>query len=408
VITAEGLATRLSDLEQIGIGPDGVGRFAWTAEDASTRAWFERQAADVGLQVERDPAGNLWACPPGDPPWWGIGSHLDSVRGGGRFDGPLGVACAFEIAAGAAGAVGVAVPVAVLSFADEEGARFNTPTFGSKALAGRLDLPAVLSRRDDAGVALGDAMRHAGIDPSGIATAPAWLEKLAGFIEIHIDQTTELARAGSPVGVVSSLAARTRLEVMLRGRADHAGTTPRAERRDALSAAARLIVAAEDLAVREDAPVTVTTSRILASPNASTTIASEVRLWIDARSAAGFAAIDAWRAALDSLAEGLSARSGVEIEIDVASRSDAREFSVSLRSALAEASEGVVGHPVPEIVCFAGHDAGVLAEHVPAAMLFVRNETGVSHSPAENVDLADAAVAARVVSLALASVGAVA
>jgi N-carbamoyl-L-amino-acid hydrolase len=401
VITAESLAIRLRELDDIGIGPEGVYRLAWTDEDAATRAWFERQAAGAGLRVECDPAGNLWACPDVAPPWWGIGSHLDSVRGGGRFDGPLGVACAFEIAAAAPG------PVAVLSFADEEGARWGTPTFGSKALAGRLDLPAVLSRRDDAGVVLGEAMGVAGVDPDGISAAPGWLGRLTGFVEIHIDQTTDLARARSPVGVVSSLAARTRLEVVLRGRADHAGTTPRGERRDALSAAARLIVGTEELAEAEPS-LTVTTARILAKPNASTTIASEVRLWIDARAPGGFAAIDAWRSGLDELAAALSERSGVEIELSVASRSDAREFSPELRVALARASQVVVGHAVPEIVCFAGHDAGVLAERVPAAMLFVRNETGVSHSPAENVDLADAAVAARVVQRALASVGAVA
>jgi beta-ureidopropionase / N-carbamoyl-L-amino-acid hydrolase len=401
VITAESLTARLRELDDIGVGPEGVCRLAWTDEDAATRDWFERQAAGVGLRAERDPAGNLWACPDSDPPWWGIGSHLDSVRGGGRFDGPLGVACAFEIAAGAAG------PVAVLSFADEEGARWGTPTFGSKALAGRLDLPAVLSRRDGSGVALGDAMRLAGVDPDGISAATAWLGRLVGFVEIHIDQTTDLARAQSPVGVVSSLAARTRLEVVLRGRADHAGTTPRGERRDALSAAAHLIVGGEDLA-EADPSLTVTTARILAKPNASTTIASEVRLWIDARAPGGFAAIDAWRSGLDELAEALSARSGVEIELSVASRSDAREFSPELRAALARASTQVTGHPAPEVVCYAGHDAGVLAERVPAAMLFVRNETGVSHSPAENVDLSDAAVAARVVERALASVAAVA
>jgi beta-ureidopropionase / N-carbamoyl-L-amino-acid hydrolase len=276
VITTEGLSARLRELGDIGVGPDGVYRLAWTEEDAATRAWFERQAAASQLAVARDPAGNLWARPSADPPWWGIGSHLDSVRGGGRFDGPLGVACAFEIAAGAA------EPIAVVSFADEEGARFNTPTFGSKALSGRLDLPAVLSRRDDGGVVLSDAMRAAGVDPDGIGAAPGWLAKLAGFIEVHIDQTTELAGAGEPVGVVSSLAARTRLEVVLRGRADHAGTTPSGERRDALAAAARLIVGAEDLAER-DPSLTVTTSRILAKPNAPTTIAAEVRLYRRAR-----------------------------------------------------------------------------------------------------------------------------
>ncbi len=399
MITTEGLSTRLREIDDIGVGPGGVYRLAWTDEDAATRGWFERQAAGVGLRVLCDPAGNLWACPSADAPWWGIGSHLDSVRGGGRFDGPLGVACGFEVAAALAGA---APPLAVVSFADEEGARFNTPTFGSKALTGRLDLPAVLSRRDDAGVALGDAMRAAGVDPSGVEAAPRWLERLAGFIEVHIDQTTELAGAGAPVGIVTSLAARTRLEVLLRGRADHAGTTPRSERRDALSAAARLIVGAEDLADGDPA-LTVTSSRILVRPNAPTTIAAEARLWIDARAPGGFGAIDAWRAAMDELAAGLSARSGVGIELSVASRSDAREFSPALRASLARASEEIVGYPAPEVVCFAGHDAGVLAERVPAAMLLVRNETGVSHSPAEKVDLADAAVAARVVERALAS-----
>ncbi len=402
MITAESLAHRLAGLDGIGNGADGVRRLAWTDEDAATRAWFERQAADIGLRVERDPAGNLWACPDQDPPWWGIGSHLDSVRGGGHLDGPLGVACGFEIAAADA------QPVAVVSFADEEGARWGTPTFGSKALVGRLDLPAVLSRRDDAGTALGDAIRAAGVDPDRIADATGWLERLTGFVEIHIDQTTDLARAGEPVGLVSALAARTRLEVTLHGRADHAGTTPRAERRDALAAAARLIVGAEDLASAGGSgsgsgpAVTVTTSRIVASPNAPTTIAADVRLWIDARSAGGFAAIDAWRTELDDLTAEISARTRVEIEIAVASRSDAREFSPSLRAALARASDEVVGHAVPEVVCFAGHDAGILAERLPAAMLLVRNETGVSHSPAEDVDLADAVVAARVVERALA------
>jgi beta-ureidopropionase / N-carbamoyl-L-amino-acid hydrolase len=397
VITTESLAARLDDLGDIGVGPEGVQRLAWTDEDAATRAWFERQAADIGLRVERDPAGNLWARPDADPPWWGIGSHLDSVRGGGRFDGPLGVACAFEIA----GALEAgAPPVAVVSFADEEGARWGTPTFGSKALSGRLDLPAVLSRRDDGGVELGDAMRAAGVDPDGIGDAPGWIARLAGFIEIHIDQTTDLARAREPVGLVSGLAARTRLEVVVHGRADHAGTTPRGERRDALGAAARLIVAAEELAAGEGS-LSVTTARILAKPNASTTIASEVRLWIDARSPSGFDAIDAWRAAVDEFVEELAMRFTVEVEISVASRSDPREFSPSLRATLARASEEVVGHAVPELVCNAGHDAGVVAERVPAAMVFVRNETGVSHSPEEDVDLDDAAIAARVVARAL-------
>jgi N-carbamoyl-L-amino-acid hydrolase len=390
VITAAAIAARLAPLEKIGIGHQGVTRMAWSEEDAATRAWFADQAQRGGLAVQRDPAGSLWACPSTSPPWWGVGSHLDSVRGGGRFDGPLGVACAFEIAASSKR------PLAVISFADEEGARFNTPTFGSKALAARLDVEALLARRDDAGVALAQAMRDAGVDPGGLAQAPGWLERLLGFVEVHIDQSTDVARAGVPVGIVSSLAARLRLEIELRGRADHSGTTPPGERRDALATAARLIVAAQDAAGQ----VIVTTSRLLVEPNAPTTIPAKVRLWIDAR-ALHPEDIDRWLRGLEEAADQLEQRSGVAISAAIAARSDGTPFSDALRARLAAAARAEAGADVPEVVCFAGHDAGVLAPSVPAAMVLVRNATGVSHSPEEAVELDDAAVAARVVAEAL-------
>jgi N-carbamoyl-L-amino-acid hydrolase len=386
------LAARLARLDGIGTGPDGVTRLAWTNEDAATRGWFSDQAVTAGLETERDPAGNLWARPEAEPPWWGVGSHLDSVRRGGRFDGPLGVACGFEIASGSK------LPVAVLSFADEEGARYGTPTFGSKALAGRLDLPALLDRVDDADVALRDAMRAAGVEPGGVDRAPSWIAKLAGFIEIHIDQTTDVADAGAPVGVVSSLASRMRVIAEFRGRADHAGTTPPAVRRDGLGTAARLIVAAEELGDGLDR-MTVTSARIEVEPNASTTIASRVRVWIDAR-AAEMGAVDAWFEALHRAAAELSASTRVGIELTVASRTEGVTFSDQVRGALADAATRL-GVSAPEVVCYAGHDAGVLAGSVPAGMLFVRNDTGVSHAPEENVSLADAEVACTVVARAL-------
>ena len=155
--------------------------------------------------------------PDAPAPWWATGSHLDSVRRGGRFDGALGVAAGFAVAARAR------APVAVIAFADEEGARFNTPTFGSRALAGRLDVADVLARTDDDGVTLADAMRAAGADPGGLAEAPAWLERLRGFLELHIDQTRDLARAGAPAGTVRALASRMRLA---RRAARAAPTTP--------------------------------------------------------------------------------------------------------------------------------------------------------------------------------------
>ena len=159
-------AAELRDrLAALGDGPEGVDRFAWTPELAAAEAWFGEQAAAAGMRVERDPAGSLWALRGGDGPWWATGSHLDSVRRGGRFDGPLGVAAGFAAAERLPG-------VAVIAFADEEGARFNTPTFGSRALVGRLDVADAVARRDDDGVALGEAMRAFGADPDGLGDAP--------------------------------------------------------------------------------------------------------------------------------------------------------------------------------------------------------------------------------------------
>ena len=383
VIAAAELRDRLAGLEPIGLGPDGTNRLAWTPELAAAEAWFGEQARSAGLRVERDPAGSLWAVPEAPAPWWATGSHLDSVRSGGRFDGALGMAAGFAIAERLPG-------VAVIAFADEEGARFNTPTFGSRALVGRLDLAGVLARTDDDGIALADAMRAAGADPDGLADAPSWLERLRGFVELHIDQTRDLERLGEPAGAVRALASRMRLALTFAGRADHAGTTRRAERRDALAAAARLIVAADELA-GGDPDFLVTAARMLVEPNAFTTIPAGVRLWIDGRTPDA-ARLARWRAELEDAAAALAAGSGVQIELATASHTEGVTFDGAVLAAIGD---------LPQLVCFAGHDAGIIAQSRPAGMVFVRNATGVSHAPEEHVELDDAAVAAAAVLTAL-------
>ena len=390
MISADDLVELLADLEPIGRSERGTTRLAWTAEDEAAGAWFTRTATRAGLRTERDPAGNLWACPEEPGPWWAVGSHLDSVRDGGRYDGALGVAAGFAIARRSP------VSLAVIAFADEEGARYNTPTFGSRALVSRLDVDEVLARVDDRGVALSEAMRAAGVDPDGLATAPRWIDRLRGLLELHIDQSRDVAQLAAPAGVVRGLAARMRVEVDLRGAADHAGTTRRSERRDGLLAAARLIVTADELA----APEMVTTAgRVLVEPNAPTTVASHVRLWLDAR-APEPEALDDWWHALQAAARELESATGVEVGASVASLNRGTTFDEEVRAALRMAADRA-GRPAPEIVCFAGHDAGVIAQRRPAGMVLVRNAAGVSHAPEEDVDLEDAAVAARVVQAAL-------
>jgi beta-ureidopropionase / N-carbamoyl-L-amino-acid hydrolase len=390
-ITGAELRERLAGLEPIGLGPDGTTRLAWTPELAAAEDWFREQARAAGLRAERDPAGSIWARPDAEGPWLGTGSHLDSVRSGGRFDGALGVAAGFAVAERLPG-------VAVVAFADEEGARFNTPTFGSRALVGQLGkerhesahgtLPAladVLARRDDDGVALGDAMRSFGVDPEQLPAARrSWLHRLRAFVELHIDQTRDLAALAAPAGAVLSLASRMRLALTFAGSADHAGTTRREERRDALAAAARLIVAADQLA-GDDRDFLVTATRMLVEPNAFTTVPSGVRLWIDGRTPNPERLV-AWREALAARAAELDAATGVEIELTTASHSGGVAFDRDVLAAMGD---------LPGLVCFAGHDAGILAPHKPAGMVFVRNRTGISHAPEEDVDMEDAAVAAN-------------
>lgn len=371
MIAASDLARRMEGIEPIGLGPSGTNRLAWTAEDDAAGQWFTEQASECGLQVERDPAGNRWAVPDTAPPWWGCGSHLDSVRAGGRYDGALGVCAAFEVARV------TTVPVAVIAFADEEGARFNTPTFGSRALVGRLDVDDVLARRDDDGVTLADAMAGAGVEPNGLRDAAPWLSRLRGFLELHIDQTPDV----TSFAVVRGLAARLRVQADLDGRADHSGTTRRDERSDALLAAARLIVAADALAGPD---MVATASRMLVEPNALTTIPSHVRLWLDAR-AADPAVLDRWLEAI---------RKDDEAELTVASKSNGVQFDPAVRAALGD-PDGVL--------CFAGHDAGILAERIPAGMVLTRNPSGISHSPLEEADLGAAAAGALAIAQAVES-----
>jgi N-carbamoyl-L-amino-acid hydrolase len=366
VITAAELEERLAGLDDIGRDGDGWTRLAWTPEDDAAGDWFSAQAESVGLRVERDPAGNRWALPSGEGPWWATGSHTDTVRQGGRYDGALGVAAAFAVAAC------VDAPVAVISFEDEEGARFNTPTFGSRALAGRL-APDVLDRLDADGTTLRDA---SGLSHADLAATPEWRARLRGFLELHIDQSRDLAHADAPYGVVTRLAARLRAVAELHGRADHAGTTPLDERDDALVAAARLIVRANELA--RESGMRATVGRLLVEPNAPTTVPALVRVWLDAR-AEDPASLDAWL-------------SGLGVPVEVQSRTEGVAFDPSVRDALGGS---------PEVLCFAGHDAGMVAEHLPAGMVLVRNAQGTSHAPSEHVELSDAAEAASAVARAL-------
>jgi allantoate deiminase len=348
--------------------------------------WMER----AGLEVRRDPAGNVVGRYGGDgeePPLV-LGSHLDTVPDAGRFDGSLGILVALAaVERLAARRVRLPFPVDVVAFADEEGARFGVAYLGSSAFTGAFEED-WLELVDAAGTTAGDALRALGQDPSALIGIRAPV--LSGYVEVHIEQGPVLEREGLPVGVVEAIAGRTRVAVVLRGQAAHAGTAPMEGRRDALAAAAESALAVEE-AGRSTEGLVATVGMLSVEPGASNVVPGTATLSVDVRHAddgVRRAAVGSLRGTLDRIASGR----GVALEWTVVQETPAVAMDISLVDRLA-AALAAQGQPVRSLVSGAGHDAAVLARVCPAAMLFVRCAGGVSHDPRESVDEADVAVA---------------
>jgi len=364
-------------LAPIGREPDGgYRRLAWTDVDLAMRGWFTDEASARGLDVREDRAGNLWA-------WWGdpaegdavaTGSHLDSVPQGGAYDGPLGVVSGL-LAVDLLRTRGVEPnrPVAVVAFGDEEGARFGVACAGSRLLTGRLDPEQALALTDDEGVSLAEALRAAGREPGRLGADPEVVGTLGRFVELHIEQGRTLSDLAARVGVGTAIHAHGRWRFDLEGRADHAGTTRLEDRDDPMIGHARLVLAARAAAERHGGVATV--GRVKVEPNAVNAVPGRVRVWLDARGEHE----DVVRAIVADVTEVIG-REPVE---------ESWTPRIDLDAGLTRRASETLGE-APLVTTGAGHDAGILAlAGVPAAMLFVRNPTGVSHSPDEHAERDD-------------------
>ncbi|MGW7359346.1 allantoate amidohydrolase [Streptomyces sp. NPDC054802] len=376
-----------ADLRPVGrdSGSGGYRRYAWTAADADCRAWFEAQAARRGLACEVDRNGNQWA-------WLGAatykdvtagdavvtGSHLDSVPDGGAFDGPLGVVSSFaaidELRRRGAE---FTRPVAVANFGDEEGARFGLACVGSRLAAGQLTREKAYGLEDADGISLPRAMEAAGYDPDAIGPDPERLARIGAFVELHVEQGRALDLTGDAVGIASAIWPHGRWRFDFAGEANHAGTTRLADRRDPMLTYAETVLAARREA--ELAGAVATFGKISVEPNGVNAIPSLVRGWLDSR-APDQATLDTVVAAVEQAARERAARDGVDLAVVRESFTPVIEFEHALRDELNK----ILGGAVPVLGTGAGHDAGILSTSVPTAMLFVRNPTGVSHSPAES------------------------
>ncbi|MEV5352049.1 allantoate amidohydrolase [Streptomyces sp. NPDC052693] len=364
----------------------GYRRFAWTGADADCRAWFEEQAESRGLTCETDRNGNQWAWL-GDPARGDAvvtGSHLDSVPDGGAFDGPLGVVSAFAALDELLGrGVEFTRPLGIVNFGDEEGARFGLACVGSRLTAGQLTVEDAHRLTDGDGTTLPRAMEAAGYDPEAIGPDPERLARIGAFVELHVEQGRALDLSGDAVGIASAIWPHGRWRFDFAGEANHAGTTRLADRRDPMLAYAETVLAARREA--ELAGAVATFGKIAVEPNGVNAIPSLVRGWLDSR-AADQDGLDAVVTGVRKAAGEHAAAHGVELSVTRESFTPVVEFDHALRDELARilGKDREPGLTVPVLGTGAGHDAGILSGSIPTAMLFVRNPTGVSHSPAES------------------------
>jgi beta-ureidopropionase / N-carbamoyl-L-amino-acid hydrolase len=339
------------------------------------REWFSGECSARGLGLIDDRMGNQWA-------WWGdpdrsttggivTGSHLDSVPDGGAFDGPLGVVSGL-LAIDQLRSNGYTPrrPIAVVNFVDEEGARFGVSCAGSRMITGVLSADRARALRDADGVSMAEAMRAVGRQPEHLGPDPEALARVGAFVELHVEQGRGLIDLGRAVAVGSGLWAHGRWRIEIPGEANHAGTTRLSDRRDAVIGCARAVLATRAAAEAHGSLATV--GKISIQPGGVNAIASSATAWLDARAADE----PALRATVAQIEQEVGSSGAVVTE---ESRTPQTAFDDALVSRLASVLDGA-----PVMSTGAGHDAGILANAgVPAAMIFVRNPTGVSHSPAE-------------------------
>jgi N-carbamoyl-L-amino-acid hydrolase len=366
-----------ADLAPVGrsAGSGGYFRQPFASAERELAAWFAEQAAARGLRLETDPFGNQVA-------WWdsgsgaGVltGSHLDSVLDGGAYDGPLGVVSALA-AVDLMRSRGV-VParrLGVAVFVEEEGSRFGLACLGSRLAVGATAWDDVRGLHDRDGVALGDVVE--GGAPGG------WLGEVAAYVELHVEQGRALVDLGAAVGVASEIWPHGRWRFDVDGVADHAGTTRMEDRRDPMLTYAMTALAANKQA--RLAGQRATFGRVEVTPNGTNAVPSRVTAWLDARASSDAALADLV-GAIERQAHDRAERDGTALAVTAESVSG----SVSFDPALTAGRPVAEGWPV--LPTQAGHDAGILsAAGIPSAMLFVRNPTGVSHSPAEHAETPD-------------------
>jgi len=380
-------------IAQMSEEPDRITRRFLTPPVHEVHTHLRSRMESLGMAVHTDAAGNLrglWKPQGAQAKRLILGSHIDTVPNAGAYDGVLGVTLALEWVQ-LAQELNLPLPIELIAFSEEEGVRFGVPFIGSRAAAGRFD-SALLALKDADGVALADAIRDFGLEPSQIDDAAVNAEVL-GFVEMHIEQGPVLESESLSVAAVTAIVGQTRLALDFRGHANHAGTTPMHLRHDALAGAAEWISGVESVALQTEGLV-VTVGKIDAEPNAANVIAGAVRVSLDVRHADDRAR----KAAAESLvaqAHSIAEKRGLALQIARQMDQPAVPMDERLTAYLVDAI-AATGLPEKRMTSGAGHDAMVMAARVPTAMLFLRSPGGISHHPGETVREEDVETALHV------------
>jgi allantoate deiminase len=390
---AKDVVARCGILARFSEDSDGIRRTFLSAPMHDCHLEISSWMKALGMRVSVDAVGNLrgvYSSTPGnagEAPRILIGSHLDTVPNAGAFDGILGVVLAVSLVE-SLGVERLPFAIEVIGFAEEEGVRFRVPFIGSRALVGRVD-DELLERTDQRGVSVRAAIEDFGLDPGQVQKA-ALGDDVLGYIEFHIEQGPVLENVGRPLAAVESIVGQTRMEFTFCGQANHAGTTPMNLRHDALAAAAEWIVGVEALAQRT-AGLVATVGSLEAKPGVVNVIAGSVRVTLDVRHASDRARTEA----VDDLirqAKLIAARRGLSVEWRKLLERQAVPLDPFLTRQIELAMQKAGCEPY-RMASGAGHDAMILAEKIPAAMIFLRSPGGVSHDPSEAIELNDVAKA---------------
>ena len=381
---------RLSELD------DGLTRVFLSPQQAQANALVLDWMREAGMQAHLDAMGNCVGRYEGTTPGLPclmLGSHLDTVRDAGKYDGMLGVMSAIECVA-ALHATSTRLPhaIEIVGFGDEEGVRFGSTLLGSRAVAGTFDR-ALLDKTDAGGMTMRDALRAFGLDPSAIDAVERRPEQVLAYAELHIEQGPVLEAEGLAVGVVTAINGGNRFSIALTGMAGHAGTVPMGLRRDALVAAGECILAVESIAASMP-DVVGTVGRIDAQPGAMNVIPGRVVFSLDVRAptdAQRQTAVAAIRAGFESITQ----RRNIGITFTPLWEAKTAPCAPAMQAQFAAAIKDE-GLPVRHLPSGAGHDGMALIDIAPIGMLFVRCEGGISHNPAEAITLADVATGTRV------------